>query len=119
MSAVSALRGFARRTLALARAEVLHVIRDRASLVQIIVMPLISCSCCSNVATVRREALAGLFRRLRTIPATSAGKSSRVSRPRSVDIVGEVGVAGRGQRSDAARRRDGSSYDPARTSSAR
>ncbi|HEY6830369.1 MAG TPA: ABC transporter permease [Gemmatimonadaceae bacterium] len=51
MSAISGVRGFARRTLALARAEVLHVIRDKASLVQIIVMPLIQLLVLSNVAT--------------------------------------------------------------------
>jgi ABC-2 type transport system permease protein len=51
VSASSAVRGFARRTLALSRAEVLHVIRDKASLVQIIVMPLIQLLVLSNVAT--------------------------------------------------------------------
>lgn len=48
---MSAVRGFARRTRALARAEVLHVVRDRASLVQIIVLPLIQLLVLSNVAT--------------------------------------------------------------------
>jgi ABC-2 type transport system permease protein len=42
---------FIRRTLVLARAEVLHVVRDRATLVQIIVMPLIQLLILSNVAT--------------------------------------------------------------------
>jgi ABC transporter DrrB family efflux protein len=42
---------FFRRVLVLARAEVLHVARDRASLVQIIVMPLVQLLLLSNVAT--------------------------------------------------------------------
>jgi ABC-2 type transport system permease protein len=42
---------FIRRVLVLAHAEVLHVTRDRASLVQIIVMPLIQLLLLSNVAT--------------------------------------------------------------------
>lgn len=44
-------RAFIRHTLVLARAEVLHVVRDRATLVQIIVMPLIQLLILSNVAT--------------------------------------------------------------------
>jgi ABC-2 type transport system permease protein len=45
-------RGIAlRRVLFLARAEVLHVVRDRATLVQIIVMPVIQLLILSNVAT--------------------------------------------------------------------
>lgn len=44
-------RAFIRHTLVLARAEVLHVLRDRATLVQIIVMPLIQLLILSNVAT--------------------------------------------------------------------
>jgi ABC-2 type transport system permease protein len=51
MSVVESARGFFRRTLVLARAEVLHVVRDRATLVQIIVMPLIQLLILSNVAT--------------------------------------------------------------------
>lgn len=44
---------FARRVSVLARAEVLHVVRDRATLVQIIIMPLIQLLILSNVATFR------------------------------------------------------------------
>jgi ABC-2 type transport system permease protein len=51
MSVVASVRGFFRRTLGLARAEVLHVVRDRATLVQIIVLPLIQLLILSNVAT--------------------------------------------------------------------
>jgi ABC-2 type transport system permease protein len=45
------MRRFARRVLALARAEVLHVVRDRTTMVQIIVMPLIQLLILSNAAT--------------------------------------------------------------------
>src|ERR1043165_8802376 len=45
------LRRFIRRTMVLTRAEVLHVVRDRATLAQIIVMPLIQLLILSNVAT--------------------------------------------------------------------
>lgn len=51
MSPRGGFRSFVRRTLVLARAEVLHVVRDRATLVQIIVMPLIQLLILSNVAT--------------------------------------------------------------------
>jgi len=42
---------FVRHTLVLARAEVLHVVRDRATMVQIIVLPLIQLLVLSYVAT--------------------------------------------------------------------
>ncbi len=45
------MRRFARRVLALARAEVLHVVRDRTTMVQIIVMPLVQLLILSNAAT--------------------------------------------------------------------
>jgi len=51
MSVVGSAGRFFRRTLVLARAEVLHVVRDRATLVQIIVVPLIQLLILSNVAT--------------------------------------------------------------------
>jgi ABC-2 type transport system permease protein len=44
-------RAFVRHTLVLARAEVLHVVRDRATMVQIIVLPLIQLLVLSYVAT--------------------------------------------------------------------
>jgi ABC-2 type transport system permease protein len=51
MSIGQSARRFARRTLVLARAEVLHVVRDRATLVQIVVLPLIQLLILSNVTT--------------------------------------------------------------------
>ena len=42
---------FIRRTLVLARAEVLHVVRDRATLVQIVVVPLVQLLILSNATT--------------------------------------------------------------------
>jgi ABC-2 type transport system permease protein len=42
---------FIRRTLVLARAEVLHVVRDRATLVQIIMLPLVQLLVLSNATT--------------------------------------------------------------------
>lgn len=42
---------FVRRTLALARAEVLHVTRDRTTMVQLIMMPLLQLLVLSNAAT--------------------------------------------------------------------
>ena len=51
MTIVGGLRRFLRRTMVLARAEVLHVVRDRATLAQIIVMPLVQLLILSNVAT--------------------------------------------------------------------
>jgi len=57
MSAVQSFRKSIRRALVLARAEVLHVVRDRATLVQIVVLPLIQLLILSNVTTfaVRRS----------------------------------------------------------------
>ena len=51
MSLGQSFRRSARRALVLAHAEVLHVVRDRATLAQIIVMPLIQLLILSNVAT--------------------------------------------------------------------
>lgn len=88
MSARSAVRGFARRTLALARAEVLHVIRDRASLVQIIVLPLVQLLVLSNVATFavkRSPAYIVDFDR----SATSRGIATRFAASGLFDIVGQ------------------------------
>jgi ABC-2 type transport system permease protein len=49
---MAARRGaFFRRTLALARAEVLHVVRDRATLVQLVVVPILQLLVLSNAAT--------------------------------------------------------------------
>ena len=51
MSAPRRRGAFFRRTRALARAEVLHVTRDKATLVQIIIMPIVQLLLLSNVAT--------------------------------------------------------------------
>jgi ABC-2 type transport system permease protein len=45
------MRSFARRTSALARAELLHVFRDRATVMQILLVPVIQLLVLSNVAT--------------------------------------------------------------------
>jgi ABC-2 type transport system permease protein len=45
------LRSFVRRTSALAKAEVLHVVRDRATMTQLILLPIIQLLILSNVAT--------------------------------------------------------------------
>ncbi len=42
---------FVRRTLVLARAEVLHIVRDRATLMQLIIAPVVQLLLLSNVAT--------------------------------------------------------------------
>lgn len=45
------IRTFLRRSLSLARAEVLHVVRDRATLVQLLAVPIIQLLVLSNAAT--------------------------------------------------------------------
>ena len=88
MSAVSAVRGFVRRTSALARAEVLHVVRDRASLVQIIVMPLIQLLVLSNVATFAVKRSPAYFVDFDHSP-TSRGIMTRFAASDLFDIVGQ------------------------------
>jgi len=88
MSAASAVRGFARRTLALARAEVLHVVRDKASLVQIIVMPLIQLLLLSNVATFAVKRSPAYFVDFDHSP-TSRGLVTRFAASELFDIVGQ------------------------------
>jgi ABC-2 type transport system permease protein len=81
-------RSFVRRTLALARAEVLHVTRDRAMLVQIIVMPLIQLLILSNAATFaikRTPAYVVDFDRT----STSRGLVTRLAASGLVDVVGQ------------------------------
>lgn len=51
MMSVGSVRSFVRHTMALARAEVLHVLRDRATLSQIVLVPIIQLLILSNVAT--------------------------------------------------------------------
>jgi ABC-2 type transport system permease protein len=88
MSAVNSLRLFIRRTLVLARAEVLHVVRDRATLAQIIVMPLIQLLILSNVATfaIRQSPVYVVdFDR----SSTSRGLVSRLGASGLFNIVGQ------------------------------
>jgi ABC-2 type transport system permease protein len=77
-----------RRTLVLARAEVLHVVRDKATLVQIIVMPLVQLLLLSNVATFAiRQSPVYVVDFDRT--STSRGLVSRLSSSGLFDIVGQ------------------------------
>ena len=79
---------FFRRVLVLARAEVLHVARDRASLVQVILVPLIQLLLLSNVATFaikRSPAYIVDFDRT----STSRGVVSRLGSSGFFDIVGQ------------------------------
>ena len=48
---IGRLRSFARRSLALGRTEMLHVVRDRATLAQLLVVPIVQLLILSNVAT--------------------------------------------------------------------
>jgi ABC-2 type transport system permease protein len=81
-------RAFVRRTLALARAEVLHVVRDRATLVQVIVMPLIQLLILSCVATFAiRQSPVYVVDFDRT--STSRGLVSRLRASGLFDVVGE------------------------------
>jgi ABC-2 type transport system permease protein len=82
------IRMFLRRTLVLARAEVLHVVRDKATLVQIIVMPLVQLLLLSNVATfaIRQSPVYVVdFDR----SSTSRGLVSRLTSSGLFNIVGQ------------------------------
>jgi ABC-2 type transport system permease protein len=96
-------RAFVRHTLALARAEVLHVVRDRATLVQIIVLPLIQLLILSYVATFaiqrspvyvvdadRTSASRGIVRRL-----GASGLFNIVGQSASPDSADEAMLHGR------------------------
>jgi ABC-2 type transport system permease protein len=79
---------FIRHTLVLARAEVLHVTRDRATLLQIIVMPLIQLLILSNVATFAiKQSPVYVVDGDRT--ATSRGIVRRLGASGLFDIVGQ------------------------------
>jgi ABC-2 type transport system permease protein len=78
---------FFRKTRALARAEVLHVVRDRATLVQVIVMPLIQLLVLSKVATFTIErSPAYVVDYDRT--STSRGVATRLAASGLFDVVG-------------------------------
>ena len=90
MSAVQSFRKSIRRALVLARAEVLHVVRDRATLVQIVVLPLIQLLILSNVTTfaVRRSPVYIVdFDR----SSASRGIAGRLNASGLFDIVGQSG----------------------------
>jgi ABC-2 type transport system permease protein len=81
-------RTFVRRTLALARAEVRHVTRDRATLVQVIALPLIQLLVLANAATFaikRTPAYVLDFDRT----STSRGLIRRLASSRLLEIVGQ------------------------------
>lgn len=87
----------ARRVFVLARAEVLHVVRDRATLAQIIIMPLVQLLVLSNVATFAvRSTPAYIVDYDRT--STSRGIASRLQASRWFDIVGQSMSADSAQR---------------------
>ncbi len=82
------LRSSVRRALTLARAEVLHVVRDRATLVQIVVLPLIQLLILSNVATfaIKRSPVYVVdFDR----SSTSRGLVNRLRASGLFDVVGQ------------------------------
>ena len=81
---------FVRRVLALARAEVLHVTRDKASLVQIIVVPVIQLLLLSTVATfeIKRSPMYVVDY---DHSSTSRGVVSRLGSSDYFDIVGQSG----------------------------
>ena len=86
-----------RRILVLAHAEVLHVVRDRATLAQIIIMPLVQLLVLSNVATFAvRSTPAYIVDYDRT--GTSRGIASRLEASRWFDIVGQSMSADSAQR---------------------
>ena len=86
-----------RRIFVLARAEVLHVVRDRATLAQIIIMPLVQLLVLSNVATFAvRSTPAYIVDYDRT--STSRGIASRLQASRWFDIVGQSMSADSAQR---------------------
>ena len=79
---------FVRRTLALARAEVLHVRRDRAMIVQITLVPLIQLMIVSNAATFEiRQTPAYVLDYDRT--STSRGLVTRLAASGLIDVVGQ------------------------------
>lgn len=94
---------FTRRTLALARAEVLHVTRDRATLVQIVIVPLIQLLLLSNAATFaikRTPAYVVDFDRTSTSRTlvthlTSSGLIEIVGQSPSPDAANEAILTGR------------------------
>jgi len=81
---------FFRRVLVLARAEMLHVSRDRASLVQVILLPLIQLLLLSNVATFEIKRSPAYIVDFDHTTA-SRGVVSRLGSSGFFDIVGQSG----------------------------
>jgi ABC-2 type transport system permease protein len=81
---------FLRRVLVLARAEMLHVSRDRASLVQVILLPLIQLLLLSNVATFEIKRSPAYIVDFDHTSA-SRGVVSRLGSSGFFDIVGQSG----------------------------
>lgn len=85
-------RAFIRHTLVLAHAEVLHVVRDRATLAQIIVMPLVQLLLLSNVATFAvKQSPVYVVDADRT--STSRGIVRRLGASGLFDVVGQSASA--------------------------
>lgn len=81
-------RAFIRRTLALAHAEVLHVRRDRAMLVQVTLVPLIQLMILANAATFQiKRTPAYVLDFDRT--STSRGLVTRLASSGLIDVVGQ------------------------------
>jgi ABC-2 type transport system permease protein len=76
-----------KRTLALARAEVLHIVRDRATLVQIVLVPIIQLLILSNAATFAIERSPIYVVDMDHTPA-SRGVVNRLSASPYFEIVG-------------------------------
>ena len=94
------------RILFLARAEVLHVVRDRATLAQILVLPLVQLLVLSNAATFEiRNTPTYVVDFDRTSASRGLVDAVR-ARPATFDIVGQSASPDAGERGAAARRRD-------------
>jgi ABC-2 type transport system permease protein len=76
-----------RRTLALARAEVLHIVRDKATLVQIVLVPIIQLLILSNAATFAIERSPMFVVDMDHTPA-SRGVVNRLAASPYFDVVG-------------------------------
>ena len=87
-----------RRLLYLARAEVLHVVRDRATLVQVLVLPIVQLLVLSNAATFQiRNTSVYVVDLDRTTTSrelvtrfTASGRFDVVGASQSVDLAGDA-----------------------------
>ena len=91
-----------RRILFLARAEVLHVVRDRATLAQVLVLPIVQLLVLSNAATFEiRDTPTYVVDLDRT--TTSRGLVDRFAASGTLPDRRTLGIAGSGERRAAAR----------------